>query len=99
VDTIDGTQTGEALGQSERYFRTLVQHALGVITVLDADGTVRYKSPGIERELGYTPDEVIGTNVFVLVHPDNLLQAQALVADLLRQAGAPLDFAPGPAAG
>jgi PAS domain-containing protein len=50
-------QTEGALRYSEKRFRSLVQYASDIVTVLDADGTVRYQSPSIERILGYEQEE------------------------------------------
>jgi diguanylate cyclase (GGDEF)-like protein/PAS domain S-box-containing protein len=59
----------EALRQSERHFRSLIENALDTITILAADGTIMYESPAVERVLGFTPDELVGRNVFDLIHP------------------------------
>ena len=48
---------------SEARFGSLVRHSSDLITVLDATGTVVYQSPSIERVLGYTPEEVVGTTL------------------------------------
>ncbi|MDQ3655192.1 MAG: PAS domain S-box protein [Chloroflexota bacterium] len=45
---------GAQRGWSEASFRSLVQHALDVITILDADGLVVDESPAILKVLGYT---------------------------------------------
>jgi PAS domain S-box-containing protein len=55
----------------ERRFRSLVQNAFDVITILDPDGTIRYESPAIRRVLGHDPAELVGTDAFALVHPDD----------------------------
>ena len=47
--------------QSEARFRSLVAHSSDLITVLDGDGIVTYQSPSIERVLGYSVDEIEGT--------------------------------------
>ena len=60
-----------ALRRSERYFRSLIENASDTITVLNADGTVRYESPSLTRVLGYHPDELLGTRIFARVHPDD----------------------------
>ncbi|MDQ3779861.1 MAG: EAL domain-containing protein [Chloroflexota bacterium] len=86
MEVTDRKEAEEALRQSEARLAALVRNAPDVITVLEADGTVRYKSPGIEHELGYTPDELIGTSVFVLIHPNDLVRAQELFIELLGQA-------------
>ena len=54
----------------EARFATLVQNSSDLITVLDADNTVLYQSPSIERVLGYTVDEVTGRPFEQLLHPD-----------------------------
>ena len=55
---------------SEARFATLVQNSSDLITVLDANNTVLYQSPSIERVLGYTVDEVTGRPFEQLLHPD-----------------------------
>ena len=53
----------EALQRSEEYFRSLIENALDIITVLDIDGTVRYGSPSFERVLGYPQGVLTGENL------------------------------------
>jgi two-component system, cell cycle sensor histidine kinase and response regulator CckA len=65
-------QSQEALQKSEQRFRALVQFSSDIITVLEADGTVRYESPSLERLFGYCPEEIIGKNAFEFVHPDDV---------------------------
>jgi diguanylate cyclase (GGDEF)-like protein/PAS domain S-box-containing protein len=55
---------------SEARFSTLVQNSTDLITVLDADNTILYQSPSIERVLGYSADEVSGESFELLLHPD-----------------------------
>ncbi|HEU0016420.1 MAG TPA: EAL domain-containing protein [Longimicrobium sp.] len=76
----------EALRHSEEYFRSLIENASDVITVLEADGTVRYHSPAIERLLGYAPDALAGTSAFSGAHPDD---RAALEDAFARAAAAP----------
>ena len=64
-------QSLAALSQSETYFRRLTEYALDLITILDADGTIRFESRSIATELGYTPDDYIGRNAFEFVHPED----------------------------
>ena len=56
---------------TKRRFETLLEHSADYIHVLDADGTAEYHSPSVERVLGYTPDELDGTNPFERLHPDD----------------------------
>lgn len=70
-DVTDRKREQEALAQNERYYRALTENALDLITVLNADGTIRYVSPSIAEVLGYLPEELIDSNVIQLVHPDD----------------------------
>jgi PAS domain S-box-containing protein len=42
-----------ALRASEERFRALVQHSSDLVLVLEAQGTISYASPSVERVLGY----------------------------------------------
>src|SRR5436305_7418444 len=58
----------EALRASEERFRSLVQNASDLISILDADGTVRYESPSHQRVLGLEPETHVGRSLLDLVH-------------------------------
>ncbi|MDO8689511.1 MAG: PAS domain S-box protein, partial [Dehalococcoidia bacterium] len=62
----------EALQESEKRFRHLIENVSDIITVLDSRGIIRYESPAIERVLGYMPEELVGQSAFELVHPDDI---------------------------
>jgi PAS domain S-box-containing protein len=73
-----------ALKASEAYFRSLVENASDVITVMNTDGVVHYQSPSVEQVLGYPPDELTNADGFRLIHPDDVpLARQAFEAALL----------------
>jgi PAS domain S-box-containing protein len=61
----------EALRRSEQHFRSLIESALDMVTIVDLDGIIRYQNPSIEPFLGYGADELIGTSAFALIHPDD----------------------------
>lgn len=69
---------------AEERFRSLVRDTSDIITICDADGVIRYESPSIERVLGYEPEQLIGTSVFDLIHPEDLADAKRFLADMLR---------------
>ena len=52
-------------------FRTLVEKALDGIVLVDADGVISYCSPAIKAMLGYEEDELIGSSLSEVVHPDD----------------------------
>src|SRR6185437_4603387 len=56
----------------EKYFRTLTEHSLDVLTILDRQGRFLYNSPSLKTVLGYEPKDVTGQSAFALVHADDL---------------------------
>ncbi len=82
------TRTLRILGESEKRFRSLVQNASDITTVLDADGTIRYESPSIERLLGYRPEDLVGQNAFDYVHPDDLERVRSIFGETTKRSGA-----------
>jgi two-component system cell cycle sensor histidine kinase/response regulator CckA len=65
----------EALKASEEYFRTITENASDVLFNVDEQGIITYVSPSVERIVGYSPDELIGTSTFNLFIPDDLPRA------------------------
>jgi diguanylate cyclase (GGDEF)-like protein/PAS domain S-box-containing protein len=93
-DVTERKKFEKGVKESEERFRSLVQYSSDIITVLEADGTVRYVSPAVERVIGYKPEEQVGTNAFGLVHPDDKERALAKFATVLKEPGLhpPLEF-------
>jgi diguanylate cyclase (GGDEF)-like protein/PAS domain S-box-containing protein len=63
--------------QSEARFGSLVQNSSDVVMVVEADSSMRYVSPSVERVLGYEMGNLEGAKLTGLIHPDdraNLLQ-------------------------
>jgi PAS domain S-box-containing protein len=54
------------------HFRALVNNATDIIAVVRSNGTLSYLSPSSFRILGYHPEEMLGTSLRDLVHPDDL---------------------------
>lgn len=61
----------QALRQNEERFRSLIENALDIITVLDVEGIIDYESPAIEKILGYEPGDLVGKNIIQYVHPED----------------------------
>jgi PAS domain S-box-containing protein len=93
-DISERKKAEQALATSEQRFRALVQNSSDVITVIDAEGTIRYVSPAVERIMGYRPRELVGKSVYYYVRPDNLQEAQKMFAELWSRPGVhpPFEF-------
>ncbi|HEY5012606.1 MAG TPA: ATP-binding protein, partial [Acidimicrobiia bacterium] len=61
---------GSAKKQSVR-FRSLVHNSRDLITVVDEHSIALYQSPSSTRVLGYAPDDVIGSKLTDLLHPND----------------------------
>ncbi len=59
-DITDRKLAEDKLAESEARFRSLIENASDVITLLDRRGIVVYQSPSVERVLGYGPDAMVG---------------------------------------
>ena len=77
----------DELGKSEETFRSLAEHALDIITILDADGTIRFESPSFKTVLGFEPEEVVGRNALELIHRDDLEVVKAALAQIMEAPG------------
>jgi PAS domain S-box-containing protein len=70
-----------ALRRSEERFRALIERGRDVITIIGADGLIRYDSPSITRLTGHGPTERVGRPASDFVHADDTQAIQAAVAD------------------
>jgi len=86
---LHATSLADDLSRSEARFRSLVQNASDVIVVVDASANILYESPAVERILGYTPQDRMGTNALATIHSD---EASRVVEILLYVAQNPGEF-------
>jgi diguanylate cyclase (GGDEF)-like protein/PAS domain S-box-containing protein len=93
-DVTERKKVEMVINESEERLRTLLQYSSDVITILEADGTVHYVSPAVERITGFKPEEQVGTNAFDLVHPNDRDRALDTFAEVLKRPGLhpPLEF-------
>src|SRR5262249_36246679 len=77
---------------TEERFRFLVQNSWDIISLFDAEGTILYQAPSIERLLGHRPQDRIGRNVFrePIVHPDDMAAKRAFFDAIRGRPGAPV---------
>jgi diguanylate cyclase (GGDEF)-like protein/PAS domain S-box-containing protein len=74
----------DAIRESERRFREVIENASDLISIFDARGRVIYNSPSITRLLGYTAAQTVGQDIFPRIHPEDV----GLVRYQMRQVAA-----------
>lgn len=61
----------QALREAEHRFRALIEKSSDAISLITPEGVVMYASPSVQSILGYSPAEMVGSNGFAFVHPDD----------------------------
>ncbi|HOW81918.1 MAG TPA: PAS domain S-box protein [Spirochaetota bacterium] len=76
------------LRSSEARLRAMVTNISDVIAIIDADGTIVYKSDNIEKIFGWKPAELVGLNYAETAHPDDVERIRSGFTALLKQENA-----------
>lgn len=66
------------LAESEGRYRVLAEHATDAVFRARPDGRLEWVSPGIERLLGWRPDQVVGRAALSFIHPLDRQLAQVV---------------------
>ncbi|MCB5182926.1 putative bifunctional diguanylate cyclase/phosphodiesterase [Streptomyces antimicrobicus] len=69
---LDNIALTQELAQKENHFRSLVQGSSDVIMIAAPTGTLRYVSPAAAGVYGRDAEELVGTQLADLIHPDDL---------------------------
>lgn len=85
-DVTEQRRAEQALKESERKYRTIVDTANDGVWAVDADGRTTYVNRRTAEILGYRPDEMLGRTTFEFV--DRRLHPEVLDARKRRRAGA-----------
>src|SRR5439155_1549269 len=86
---IDRAHAEEALRRSEEHFRSLIENASDIVTIVGENGVFRYASPSVERVLGYKPGDLLERNAFDFVHPDDIPAVAEALSRAIHRPGSP----------
>ena len=75
----------QALLASEARHAAMVANISDVIGIMGVDGLMTYKSPNIEKYFGWKPSDLVGTDGWLTVHPDDLTGMQQAFYALLKE--------------
>ncbi|MEJ7821290.1 MAG: PAS domain S-box protein, partial [Chitinophagaceae bacterium] len=82
-DVTDKKVADEKLQFSEQRFKSLVQNATDLLTVINAEGNFIYVSPSSKKILGIEASFFIGKNAFTFIHEDDQQIAFAALQEVL----------------
>lgn len=61
-----------ALAESQQMYRLLAENASDMVWRTDLDAVVEWVSPSITAVMGWTQEDIVGTRIIDLVHPDDI---------------------------
>src|SRR4029079_13741359 len=72
VDVTRSREAEAALRASEEKYREIVENINDIVHATDEKGAVTYVSPSIQRNTGYSEDEIVGRFFTDFIHPEDL---------------------------
>jgi len=66
----------EALQETNARYSSMMANIGDVIGIMGVDGLMKYKSPNIERWFGWKPEDLVGTDGWETVHPEDIERIQ-----------------------
>ena len=75
----------DQLAKSEYNLRHITDNMTDIIIQVDSVGRFVYISPSLYTITGWQPEELLGTNIFDLVHPEDAANALDIVRECIRE--------------
>ena len=88
IDITEKLKAENDLRSSEHRLRSMIEYGQDIITLIHADGTVKYRSPSYHYVLGYNPEELNDYLVFDGIHPDDIIELKKLFTHVMNTPGA-----------
>ncbi|QTA86632.1 response regulator [Desulfonema magnum] len=80
-------QNLKVLRHNEERFRSLIENASDIITILNDDGFIHYESPSVERVLGYSTETLMNKQIYDFIHPDDLPEVMDVFTEVNQNPG------------
>jgi len=74
ANNADSKNMLDDLVMSDKKFQAIINNSSDLILIVDLEGTLKFISSTI-KSAGYSADELLGMNIFDLIHPDDREQA------------------------
>ncbi|MBO9709192.1 MAG: MASE1 domain-containing protein [Caulobacter sp.] len=87
-------EANAAVARSEARYRLLAENAQDMIIHSNMQGIIQYASPACLRVTGFAPDELVGREGMMVVHPDDRESVRVIVIEQIAHLTASLENAP-----
>ncbi len=84
-DITDRKRVEDTLRERDAKHYAMIANIADVIGIMGVDGVMKYKSPSIEKWFGWRPEDLIGTDGWLTVHPDDRERLQAEFYRILQE--------------
>jgi two-component system cell cycle sensor histidine kinase/response regulator CckA len=71
-DITENRLAQQELRDSEERYRVISETSGELISEVDGEGRLHFSSPGVAQVLGISPDTLLGSRPFVVIHPDDV---------------------------
>ena len=76
------------VNENEKRLTALLENSLDSIALLNLEGKYLYQNPAVLHILGYAPEEMVGTNSFDYLHPEDISKSIELFQAVLQNPAA-----------
>lgn len=90
TDITEMKRSRQQLTANEQRFRALVENSTDGVAIITPEGKMLYMSPSVQHILGYTEEEAMKLEVFMVVHPDDVAPVQRYLQDSINNPGVPV---------
>jgi PAS domain S-box-containing protein len=84
-DVTESKKAEEVLQKTYARHSAMIENIGDVIAIVGADGMNKYQSPNIEKWFGWKPEDLIGTNGWEKMHPEDIERIQKEFSEMLKK--------------
>ncbi|WP_017732082.1 PAS domain-containing sensor histidine kinase [Nafulsella turpanensis] len=82
-DITEQKQVRRKLREKEELYKALIEHGSDMLALFDEELNFIFSGPSTARELGYEPEQLVGTNGLQYVHPEDVQKIESSLHQLL----------------
>lgn len=75
ANTVEQYRAVKEVEATKEFYGRILEQSSDYVFIVGASGVIDYISPSVERVMGYPPEELMGTNSFEFLHPEDQTEA------------------------